>query len=220
LETINTILVSFVYGDKMKDIEVRKKIIENSFKMIKETGLRFTMDEIATNLGMSKKTIYKHFGSRSELIDAIIEHQTGIVKGVFMDAFSPKGDLLEGLQKLFTRIPHEIGLLSKKFLEDLRKYEPEKWDKIEAFRTKMLKENFPRIFSQGIKSGYFRPDINFDILLSLYISAIQSIVNPTVLSQSSFSAEEAIINIMRVFFLGITTEKGQQKFKEVEKKLK
>jgi AcrR family transcriptional regulator len=204
----------------MKDTEIKNKIIQYSLKIIIEHGLRITMDDIAEYLGMSKKTIYKYFHSRSELLDAIVEYQMATVKEIFMEAFSPKVDLIDGIQQVFTRIPQAVGLLSKKFLNDLRKYEPEKWDKIETFRTKMLKENFPRIFSRGQKSGYFRKDINVEIMVLLYISAIQSIVNPTVLSQSSFSAKDVIDNLLKIFYLGITTDKGRTKIIEIDKKNK
>lgn len=92
------------------------------------------------------------------------------------------------------------------------------WQRVEKFRSEMIGKHLPNIFSNGIKKGYFRKDINIKILFLAYIGAIQSILNPTVLNQSSFSADEAIQNLLIILYQGVTTEKGRKKFQEMGKK--
>ncbi len=204
----------------MKDDIVKQKILYYATARFLNEGLNITMESIAADLGISKKTLYKYFPNKSALADEMVNRFLDSVYMLFQNSFKNNADRLIAMSEAFSKFANlYASKLSKKFFEDLRKNEPEIWKKIDNFRTKNFKSFFPPVIKEGIAKGYFRKELNPDIVLLMYLSSIQGVLNPDVLSQSSFSAKEAAVHIIKTLFYGISTPKGKIKFDKYFKKV-
>ncbi len=189
--------------------EIRKRIMNEARECFFRFGYsKVTMDEVADNLGISKKTIYKYFPSKIELVkqsieDLMREAITQIV-AILNDNNIDYMERLKQLMSFIGKFSNRIGLAP---IQDLQKTVPEIWAEIEKTREKEIMTNFRNLIQEGIEQGIIRPDINKDIIIMIFVNSIRTIVNPMVLSEMPFSIKEAFDTIVKVVFNGILTEK-------------
>ena len=198
----------------MDDDNIRQRIIEASRERFYAMGFsKVTMDEMASELGISKKTMYKYFPSKDDLIDAITEWQMIRVLGRVKEIVNSPDDFIEKIHNLWSFVGETYSRMSKQYHDDMRRFRPDLWKRIEEFRNQHLIENATKLIDEGIKRGVFREDVNKEILVLHYVSAVQAILCPEVLVQHSFSAEEAFKTILRVTFDGILTDESREDYR-------
>lgn len=173
---------------------------------------RVTMDEIATDSGVSKKTLYQQFSSKDLLLKAVLDQLAREVeaeaKKIILDA---KLDFTEKVKALLTMLGVRLSQIGRPFMEDLQRYAPERWKEIENVRRKKFLENFGRVLKEGMAQGIFRSDFDSQLLLMMIITLINNMVNPYVLLESPYSPGEMFEAIFSVFFEGILTGKARSK---------
>jgi len=183
---------------------VRDRILLHGFVQI-------PVDQIASELAISKKTFYKAYPSKDRLVEDIVEHflveiRTSIESIQRMDITA-----LEKFQRVMTLLAQTGSRIGRPFLQDLQRQLPYLWDRIESFRRERIMNNFGQLFDQGMSEGHIRPGINRQVFLRGYIGAVEAIVNPNVLMHESFSAREAIQSILEIFFHGLLTADAGRK---------
>ena len=185
-------------------------------KFLSEGFARTSVDEIAGDLAMSKKTFYKHFASKEDVVQQIMERIMGSVRGnaerILLDDKSAVEKFAEIITMLATNV-NRLPMLGG----DIKKKMPQFWKRIEDFRRQRITDVFNRLISQGISEGTIRPDMNKRIFLMSLLGTIDCIVQPNVLANESFSVSEAIREIMRIFFAGALTREGQEQFERLRK---
>ncbi len=197
----------------MADQQERERIIDVATNRFLETGIsKVTLDEIAAELRMSKKTVYKFFPSKDDLLKAMaktmmwhMEHKVqAIVES--QDSFEHK------MTRLLVLVGGLTRRLSKQFQIDMQRFAPELWKEIETFRRERIFSKVRQMFIQAKQEGSFREDLNLDLFFLVFLNAAQGIMNPQTLSQQSFSAEEAFRGIFKLLFEGALTIEAREKF--------
>jgi AcrR family transcriptional regulator len=213
LETEKTILVS--KGIKKLD-EEKQKIFEYAIdKFLREGFYRTTMDDLASQLRISKKTIYKYFPSKEEL-----------VKEVIFTFLSSRAEQIQSIvdsdenavTKFFRTVEFLGGMIIKfsdRWISDIRMYTPLLWKEIDKFRTKMMSANLMKIIRQGITEGYF-VDKPPEIVVTIFISAVRGTVNPEFIMNNKFSVSNALDTTLEILMNGIMTEKGKKIFSRLK----
>jgi AcrR family transcriptional regulator len=195
----------------MADIEEKQRIIDVSSKRFMENGIsKVTLDEIAADLGMSKKTMYKFFPSKEDLLKTIVHTMMNGLRVRVEAVVNSDKPFVEKAPELLALIGHQISIMSKQFLFDLQRFTPELWKEIDEFRRQRILTNIRKIFIQAQAEGVFRKDLDIELFILVFVSSVQSIVNPQTLSQQSFSAEEALRGIFRIIFEGTMTEEARK----------
>jgi AcrR family transcriptional regulator len=189
----------------------KERIIEHARARFFVDGFaRVSVEEITTDLGMSKKTFYKYFDRKEDLVNEIVARMLGEaelkVQGIMaMDAPFPAK--LDGLMKLVGIV---FRTISKNLLRDLETYIPEAWGKIQAFRRQRILTTWAALIDEGKRTGYVRAEISQRVFLLALYATIESIVNPTVLANEPFTADEALQSIVTIFLRGILTPDAAQ----------
>ena len=197
-------------SDKTKIIEYSKGIfLQNGFYKI-------TMEEIARGLRVSKKTIYKHFPSKNSLVDAAVKMFQYSVKNRLTKIVKQEENAILKIKAL-TEIFADLSLkLNEKMLYDLQMHRPELWDKIEEFRSKLIKNIWEEIINQGKEEGYIIDKPN-DIIITVIYSAIRSVINPTFLLNHNYSINEAFKITFDIIIMGLLTPKGLKVYNQIKK---
>jgi len=192
---------------------LRERIIEHARGRFFSSGFsKVTMDELSQELGISKKTMYQQFPSKDDLLDHAIEWQIIEITGSLKRIFDSSDDFISKLSAMWDTFGHMACRVNRTFLDDVRRHRPELWKRIEEVRTKNINTHFAKMIDQGMALGLIRPDINKEVVILMYLSSIQGVVNPETLAEYSFSTEEALKTIFRVYLDGILTDKARELF--------
>lgn len=196
----------------MENDENKLKILTKSEELFMQYGYsKVTVDEIAQALGMSKKTLYAHFRSKEDILTTLLEQ----VKTKLSAAIKPIIDdaNLTGLEKMNRLMPilaAQISKMKSNFAEDLMRCCPHIWNALLKFRKEHILEHFGKLIRQGISKGLIQQNIDERLIVHIYISIIEGVLNPTLLSQISHSGEEVYRIILQTFFFGILTDEGRR----------
>jgi AcrR family transcriptional regulator len=198
----------------------KEKISNYSQDLFFKSGFyKITMDEIAKGLRISKKTIYKHFPSKKNLLEAIVNSfllstQSRILKNIGEQENAILK--MKALSELFA----ELSLkMNRKMLYDLQIHMPELWKTVESFREKLIRNIWENIINQGKKEGYIVNKPN-DIIITFILSSIQSIINPTFLINHNYSMNEAFKITFDLIIQGLLTAEGIKVYNKIEKENK
>jgi len=197
----------------------QEKIIEQiEDKLFKEGFYKTTMDDVASELGMSKKTIYKFFPSKDDLVKAIAHHFMNRMKSKIVPALNSDKNAIEKLDELIKILAAASEKVSNKRMDEMRKHFPSLWNEIDSFRTKTMFENITKVIEQGKKEGLF-VDYPTIIIMHVLVTAVRNIVNPDFILNNSYSLIEAARFTFKIIIGGILTEKGKKVFNKTINKI-
>lgn len=200
-------------------MEEKDKIVEyGEEKFFKDGFYKTTMDDIATELRMSKKTIYKFFPSKDDLIHAIAKHFMNKMKNRIIPALNKDMNAIEKLEALMQILAKASEKITNRRMEEMKRHFPSIWNEIDAFRTEMMFNNITKVIDQGKKEGLFieYPTV---IIMNVLVFSVRNIVNPDFILNNNFSIIEAALYAFKIVIGGIVTEKGRKVFdKTINKK--
>jgi AcrR family transcriptional regulator len=195
----------------------RQKILEHSRELFLLEGFnKTTMDDIASRMKISKKTIYKNFASKDELIrEALVNFVLGNNQKI-NDLANSELNAIEKCFKMFGFVSTILIQISEKFLNDIRTFMPDLWNEIDRVRTKILYPNLKSIIEQGQREGYFIDTEQSDALVALFIISIRGVINPDSLLENKLTPVKAAQSIIELLINGILTEKGRKLFAKLK----
>ncbi|MGD1046535.1 MAG: TetR/AcrR family transcriptional regulator [Bacteroidota bacterium] len=189
------------------------RIIDAATNRFMNAGFyKVTMDEIASDLRMSKKTVYKFFPSKETLLKTIIHAFMRKIEREVQGTISSDKPIEEKLTTLLAFIGKQLRKFSRPFITDVQRFAPALWKEIEIFRRERVLSQLQQMFKQAKKEGVFREDMDPDLFFLVLNTTIQGIMNPQVLSQQPFSAEEAFKGIFRILYEGVLTDEARKRF--------
>ncbi len=193
----------------------KEKIIEFATQKFMNGGFyRTTIDQIAAEMHVSKKTIYRNFSSKEELIREIANRFLLKNSKLVDEALGTKGNAVLKLFKIFETVGEIMLKMNFDVIKDIHHYAPDIWREIDDFRTKKMTSFLTSIISQGQKEGYFvkkKPEI----IVTLFIASIRAVVNPTFIINNRFTMLEALKETIELIIYGITTDKGKKEFNKL-----
>lgn len=188
--------------------ELKNRLIELCrFQMILGgvTGVR--MDDLAQNVGISKKTLYKLFVSKDELVfectKRFFNECSTSLNNVIFDHSIPFPDKLRRVTELITQY---TARMSPALMNDLRRNHHALWQYVEKQREEQIFSLFRSLIEEGVSNGFFVPHYNIDLIVLMYYNAINYTLNPNSLHNASFTPEEGFQTIFGILLGGILTE--------------
>ncbi len=169
-----------------------------------------SMDDIATHLGMSKKTIYQHFKDKEELVGDIIND---MLKANESDCSCNISDSENAIHEIILAMDMLQGLIptiNPSLLNDLQKYHPKVYIKFKKHKDQYLYTVFHTNLLRGIKEKLFRSDINTAVLAKFRVESIMLLFNPEFRTTFNESLLELQLEILKNFLFGLVTPKGYE----------
>lgn len=184
---------------------LKRRIVDTAVQAFTTSGIKsVTMDDIATSLGISKRTLYEVFSDKEELLEACILRGQEELDQFLRSVQAEADNVLEVLLKLFQRSTEKFHSTNKLFFEDLKKY-PKVYELMHRNRKHDSEETI-RFFREGVAQGIFRSDVNFAIVNLLLREQMDLLLNTDICSKYSF--QEVYESIMFTYLRGISTERG------------
>jgi len=170
------------------------------------------MDDISKELSISKKTIYQFFKDKNEIVEHIIKYHLDSQNKVFSEIRGGNGNAIEKLHKIGQFLRDSQKKVNPLLVLDIRKYYPDIWKGILEFKECVIHHTLVNIINSGIKEGYFRNDINADILATLRQSELDMIADDDLFPEEEFDIGVVHLQLFEHFLHGIMTEKGMKEF--------
>ncbi len=176
------------------------------------------MDDIAKHLGMSKKTIYLHFSDKNELVVNLFQDKMENQVCIMDKSTVASGDAVQEVFNAVTNVKNMLSKMNPMLFYDLQKYHPQAWMVFKTFRESNLFKTINQNLKRGIKEGYFRSEINLDILTRMRIEQIGSVFNQITYPIKDFNISQVMTELTEHFLYGICTLKGHKlvnKYKQI-----
>jgi AcrR family transcriptional regulator len=191
----------------------RARIVSAARRHFFAHGFRsVTMDDLARELALSKKTLYVSFPGKRDLLLAVIaekaSHIDADLSRIMSDADSDFPTKLARLLECFHR---HAGEIQPPFVRDMRREAPEIFQIVEHKRGELLQRHFGKLLEQGRRAGLVRTDIPVRLLLAVLLGAVQSVANPRKVEELGISPRTALLTAMNVVLEGVLLRKDRRK---------
>jgi len=191
----------------MQDIST--KILETAGSLFLKYGVKsISMDDIARELAISKKTIYHFFKDKNEIVY--------LISKLFLNEQKEKLDKIQNesenaIEQLYRATLHAREIfetINPSILFDIKKYYQSTWELYLDYEKNVMFDSLIITLEDGIKEGLFRSDIDVQILATLRMEEIKLAFDRDVFPDNVFNFGEVQYQILDHFFYGIMTEKG------------
>lgn len=199
-------------------MEIRERIIEGASELFKAYGIKsVTMDSLANQLGMSKRTIYEVFSDKDDLLIAVLTRMARQQKELVKRVLDESENSIVAIFRMLEINRDYFQDMSPAFQADLKKYHHDvligKTDSIDMPDYR----NNQQVIENGIKERLFRKEINPDLANRCLYNLGRSIMDHDLYPFELFSRRDVIRNIFINYLRGISTPKGLDLINRLEK---
>lgn len=190
-----------------------QRIVSTARRYFFAHGFRsVTMDDLAQELGMSKKTLYASFPSKTHLLRAVLLDKFDAVEAD-LDRITSQcsSDILRALREVLACMQRQTQEIQPPFVRDIRRESPEIFKLVESRRRDVIQRYFGKIFDEGRRAGIFRKDVPTRLMIEILLGATEAIMNPPKLAELGLTPNEGYLTIITVVLEGVLTEKGRAK---------
>ncbi len=187
-----------------QDQTLRGRIIDAARELFLEHGYsKVSASEIAQAIGISKKTLYKEFETKEDILRAVVlpklTESAKQIDTILADQAMP---FLDKLKAVMTMIGFQHQRVSPILLRDVFIHAPEVWSEIHEFKQKRFRK-FGILLEEGIERGVFRSDVPAEVILRSYTAAVENLMIPQTLGELPCTAQVAFQSLIKILFEGI-----------------
>lgn len=190
------------------------QIVHTASRLFEQYGIRsVSIDNVCTELRISKKTFYVHFPQKEDLVEAVLEFNNNVVRDKFSKLLKDK-NAIESLIIIIKEIKRGLDTESESFCFDLQKYYPKIHEKHEQMKLESMKIGFELNLRQGMAEGYYRDDL--DVELTSLFHSIQVKKTFEIMEQSpkKYTKKRLVEFFIDLIVHFIANEKGLNYMKE------
>ena len=201
----------------MAEVTEKEKILYFTHaKFITEGFYKTTMDEIARDLQMSKKTIYKHFDSKEELLENVCGMRMKLMEEFLDEVVESDEDAITKFLKIIHKQKSMSMNCSPVWFRDLEVHAPHLSREFAKVRQEKVTKIMSKLLEQGKKEKVVE-HVPVDIIITALNGAIEAVTHADFVLNSKYSFHEAMRITAEIFFNGFLTELGKEKFSNTKK---
>lgn len=188
-----------------KTSDVKERIIETTMRIFNEKGLKFTMDDIAMGLSMSKKTIYKVFRDKESLFSQMVDYCFDKIKESESQILSDEQmPTVEKIRNILGVLPDSYKDIDFRKLYLLKDKYPKIYKRVEE-RLETGWENTIALIKQGMEEGVIRP-VNVFVIKTMLEATIEQFIKRDVLITNQIAYSEALQETVHIIVDGIVVK--------------
>ena len=198
----------------------KNRIIEEATKLFRTYGIRsMTMDLLATNLGISKRTIYEVFKDKDELLAGVLEWMSARQKEKMTAILEESENVIVANFRMIEMMKDHFQNMSPAFQLDIKKYHHAIITDTKGKCDLDEFQNGEKIIERGIREGVFRKDLKIELVNRCIYELIRISADNDIFPGEKYSKNEIIKNVYINYLKGIATEKGLEIINNLEKKM-
>ncbi len=219
METLETKKVSVVLRRKVTEMEIKDKILLTAFKLFMRNGIKsVSMDDIALTMGVSKKTLYKWFDNKDQLVVAMLQQHLTQMEDDCCQYTAEPGNAIEELFNIMQMVRQQMSGMHPSVFYDLQKYHQAAWQIWSNHKNKFILDQIYDNIKKGITEGLYRSDFEIDIIARLRLAQIEDVFNPELFPPDKFDLQKVQVATLEHFMRGIASLKGHRlinRYKEI-----
>ena len=184
---------------------------ESAFRRL---GVRaVSMDDLARQLGVSKKTLYKYVKDKSDLVLQVFDRMC-TRQDDRICALSETGEnAIDAVISAMEYMQSELREMHPSMLFDLQKYYPEAMQRLERHKLDNMQGYLIRNIERGQREGFYREDFDAKLIARLHMSMVQTMTDPSTLEEFGRPLTELQKELHAYHLRGIATEKGMDYYR-------
>jgi AcrR family transcriptional regulator len=191
---------------------VRQRIVDAARAHFFSHGFRsVTMDDLAEELGISKKTLYAHFPGKIDLLEAVLADKFAGVEAMLRGATrAHPHDFPVTLRELLAGTQRELDEIKPPFVRDMCQKAPDVFKLVERRRAALIQRYFGKFFVEGQRTGTVRKDVPPKLIVEILLAMVQAIMNPAKMEELRMMPREGFAGILKIVLEGALTPKGRK----------
>jgi TetR/AcrR family transcriptional regulator, cholesterol catabolism regulator len=190
-------------------VDHKCKILEQAEKLFMRYGVRsVTMDDVARDMTISKKTLYQHFTNKDDLVNEVACTHFDREKQEFAEIAEQSANAVDELFRLAVCMRDNIANMNPSLLYDLQKYHGKAWDCYLDFKFNFIKGEIKRNIARGMAEGLYRPDLNPEVLAHFRVEQVQMVLDGRTFNPAQFDLWQVQMVLFDHFARGLLSEKG------------
>ena len=191
---------------------VRQRIVDAARAHFFSHGFRsVTMDDLAAEMGISKKTLYAHFPSKIALLEAVLADKfVGVEAKLTEISRAHPHDFPTALRELLANMQRELDEIKPPFVRDMRQKAPHVFKTVERRRAALIERFFGKLFIEGQRTGRVRKDVPAKLMIEILLAMVQAIMNPPKMEELGMMPREGFAGILKIVLEGALTGKGRK----------
>jgi AcrR family transcriptional regulator len=196
-------------------MEIKDRILQSAQALFMRNGVKsVSMDDIATHLAMSKKTLYKWFENKDQIVHAVI---VNFLAQEEKDCAGMAANSANALEELFQMMEWSKQLMANihpSIFYDLQKYHPQAWQEWVNHKNQFILKSIINNLHRGITEGLYRADLDVEVLSRLRLAQIELAFNPDFFPPRQFDPSRVQHICLEHFMLGSATLRGHKLINE------
>jgi len=169
-----------------------------------------TMDDIARELGISKKTLYQFVKDKNDLVNKAMDFQISVDKQKMADIKSKRLDAVSELLEIADFVSQTLKSIGTSAIFDIQKYYPEVWRSHFEYRRSFVSEGIADNIAKGIKEGNYRKNMNADVIAKFFVVKLENLFDDRVFPPDQYNLAEVYLEYIRYHLMGIASPKGAE----------
>lgn len=196
--------------------EKKRELIAQALNVYKKFGIKsVTMDEMARQLGISKKTLYIHVKDKNDLVEQCVafEHECDI--GMIEDISSKGMDAVQEKIEMSRHIIRKIGEFHPSIFFDLARYHPSALKIMQNHKYDVVLGCVRENMAKGVKEKVYRENLDVDVMASIYVASIDAIMSNDHVTRGATRMDAVLSEFFRYHIRGIASKKGLKRLTEL-----
>ena len=187
----------------------KEKILQASEQLFMQYGLKsVSMDDVARQLGISKKTIYNYLKDKKDLVYQVLQSHFTKKEAACQAIFSKNENPVNQMLSIGQHIVVNYQSLNPGLINDLRKYFPKGWTLVNEYKNNIIRHFIIANLINGMEQGYYRSDINVEVIADLYLNLTEIITHSSTLENAQTKFPLIVSEMIYYHLHGVCSEKG------------
>lgn len=192
-------------------MEQSERILVKARELFMRLGIRsVSMDDIASHLGMSKKTIYQFFADKDELVDKMMDKELELMQEDCRLCYVNARDAVDEIFLTMDMIIEQFRHLNPVVLSDLAKFHYRTWQRVEKHKEEFVGKIIADNLERGIQEGLYRTDLNVDVMTRYRLGSMMLPFNPELYPTRKYDLADVSRQLIEHYVYGLVTAKGHK----------
>lgn len=202
-------------------MDTKNRIAEKAEALYMRFGIRsVSMENMAEELGMSKKTLYQYYADKDELVEEVVKRHTLAIRIECEQIAKEAQDAIHEIFLIMQRVMEDFRNMNPMVLFDLQKFHSKGFQRFNEYKNEFLLHFIRCNIERGIKEGFYRADVHLEIMSRYRLESMMIPFDIALYPPTQFNMAETAQLIAENFIYGLATVEGHQLIQSYKQKEK